>query len=341
MLGPFRTSIRLATILFLLLSARVSAQSQTAVRSSRSAVTSGSKLFHFHSAFWINLHHFLYVQARARMNTADSRRASVAKARDDLEKLTELNANQRSSWEAALEYYQRNLASRDLVFDDSLIAVTNELAASESKPSLKSSGLDPKLQDVLMTAAPVYRAVWWPAHDRANRAWVAAMIPLLGKYGSALSEQVSRAFQISWPTKGFRVDVCAYSNWAGAYTTASPAHITFASTSPQLQDANGLETLFHEPVHVFDEQLDAALQRQAAAQGKSVPRQLSHAMIFYTAGELTRRAIPDHVPYAKAYGIWKAEPWNKYLKALDANWLPHLDGKIDFDESLKRLVGEL
>ena len=52
---------------------------------SESIVPTKSKLFEFHSAFWVNLHHFLYVQARARMKTADSSRVAVAQAKNDLE----------------------------------------------------------------------------------------------------------------------------------------------------------------------------------------------------------------------------------------------------------------
>ena len=48
----------------------------------------------------------------------------------------------------------------------------------------------------------------------------------------------------------------------------------------------------------FVESFIAALRRHVATQGqgKRPPWQLWHAIIFYTAGELTRRAIPHHVP---------------------------------------------
>ena len=97
----------------------------------------------------------------------------------------------------------------------------------------------------------------------------------------------------------------------------------------------------HEPLHALVEPLMAALQRHAAAQGqgKRPPRQLWHAIIFYTAGELTRRAIPQHVPYAVANGIWNREPWSAFRKALDEHWRPYLDGQITFDEALHRLLG--
>ena len=90
----------------------------------------------------------------------------------------------------------------------------------------------------------------------------------------------------------------------------------------------------------FVESFIAALRRHVAAQGqgKRPPWQLWHAIIFYTAGELTRRAIPHHVPYAVANGLWNREPWSAFRKALDAHWRPYLDGQITFDEALQRLL---
>ena len=88
--------------------------------------------------------------------------------------------------EVALDYYEVHFASLDLVFDASLIATTNRIAALEDHPSLGRPGLDPALVQVLEAAAPPYQAVWWPQHDTANRAWVDAIDPLLHKDGTTL-----------------------------------------------------------------------------------------------------------------------------------------------------------
>ena len=147
----------------------VAAFAQEATRSS-SVLPVTSRFFEFHSAFWVNLHHFLYAQARARMNTPDSRRRAVAGVRADMAEESNLPPVQRRNWDAALDYYERELAPLDLIFDDRLVAITNSIAAQESAPSLQSSGLDPALVHALESAAPAYRSLWWPRHDRANRA---------------------------------------------------------------------------------------------------------------------------------------------------------------------------
>jgi hypothetical protein len=41
------------------------------------------------------------------------------------------------------------------------------------------------------------------------------------------------------------------------------------------------------------------------ALGKEVPRRLSHAMIFFTAGEVVGRVAPEHVTSADTFDIWR------------------------------------
>ena len=314
-----------------------SARAQAAPHSSN-LLPASSKLFEFHSAFWVNLHHFLYVQARARLNTPDSRRRAVAKVRAEMAEESKLSSEERRNWEAALDYYKREVASLDLIFDERLVALTNKIAAQESAPALRSSGLDPALIRALESAAPIYRSLWWPRHESANRAWIAMIDPLLQKYGASLAEQITKAYQTSWPTQPFRVDVCAYANWAGAYTVDTSARITLSSLDEGNSGTQGLEALFHESLHVLEVNVVAELQRQAKAHGKGVPRLLSHALIFYTAGELTRRTVPGHKPYAVTHDLWSGEPWSKYWQVLQTYWQPYLDGKAGFSEALKQIV---
>lgn len=302
---------------------------------------SDSRLFDFHSGLWVNLHHFLYVQARARLRTPDSRRRAVADISAELERLDKLPLEERRIWEAAIAYYEKELAAQDLIFDDRLIAVTNTLAAQESAPTVSASKLTPALIGVLEACAPVYRAQWWPRHNRANQNWVAKINPLLKKYEASVARQLTAAYHTDWPKHPFRVDVCAYANWAGAYTTDDPARITLSSTDVGNSGTQGLETLFHESLHALEAPLVAALRQQAEAQGKRLPRLLSHAIIFYTAGEIVRRTVPAHTPYAVANKIWDNAPWTEHRRLLDQTWQPHLAGKSDFNATLKQMVAAL
>ncbi|MDP9099274.1 MAG: hypothetical protein M3N48_09830 [Verrucomicrobiota bacterium] len=297
-----------------------------------------SRLFEFHSAFWINLHHFLYLQARARMDTPDSHRPAVAGVRADMEMICKLPPDQRQPWNAALDCYERDLAKLDLIFDGSLVKMTNKIATQESIPSLHSSGLDPAVIHALEGAAPVYRSHWWPRHDQMNRAWAAMIDPLLRRYGDSLAQEIAKAYQTNWPAKPFRVDLCAYANWAGAYTVDDMQRITLSSLDEGNGATQGLEGLFHESLHVLEGPVVAELLRQAKAQGKEAPRFLSHALIFYTAGEITRRTVSGHKPYAVGHHLWNGDPWSKYWNLLRTYWQPYLDGRTSLVDAMRDIV---
>jgi len=90
-------------------------------------------------------------------------------------------------------------------------------------------------------------------------------------------------------------------------------------------------------MHQWDEGVQAALSAAANRAARRVPGGLSHAMVFYTAGEAVRHAIPDHVPYADKYGIWN-RGLASFKTPLDEIWKPYLDGKGTRDAALTALL---
>ena len=101
----------------------------------------------------------------------------------------------------------------------------------------------------------------------------------------------------------------------------------------------GLEIVFHEAMHQWDDAIDLRLRDAAKrAQVAQVPDNLTHAMIFYTAGEATRRAIPGHVPYAELNGMWKQSRIAAFREALDRHWKPYLDGRGSLGAALEALL---
>jgi hypothetical protein len=319
----------------------IPAYAQQATNTNSTILATASRFFEFHNGFWLNLHHFLYVQARARLNTPDSRRRAVANARNDLEAISQLPLHQQQAWSAALDYYQQQFASLDLVWDTRIIGITDRLASQESVAALQAAGLDPALVQVLEGAAAVYRSEWWSRHERANRDWVDMINLLLESYASSLAQQIATVYRTTWPSAPLRVDICAYANWAGGYTTTTRARVTVASLDEGNSGTQGLETLFHEALHVLELPFLNALKQETAVQGKTLPPLFAHAILFFTAGEITRRTVPHHVPYAVANGIWTREPWNEYRKILDTHWQPYLDSQSKFEDALQRLVSML
>jgi hypothetical protein len=306
----------------------------------------GTYPFEFHSGFWMNLHHFLYEQALLRRRSTGSGQT----ANKATNPKSQLSAGQQQLWDAALDYYAKMIIKRDLLFDDGMIVINDQLGESEGATDLSKSGLPGDLIKILESVAALYRERWWPEHDRTNHFWIAAVTPLVRQFGRTLINQLTAAYKAKWPAGLVRVEVVEYANWAGAYTTfdrAQRVHSTI-STDPGNQGFAALEILFHEASHsmVFPRSgaVAEAIARECQAKNKPVPRDLWHAIIFYTAGEFIRRdlgeyRVNDYTPYA--YRGLYARAWPNLQRPLELYWQPYLNGTVDFDKAISNLINAL
>lgn len=293
-------------------------------------------IFLFENRSWINLHHFLYVLGRASAGEADAKRAAVADAPRDAASAP-LTDDERRVWDRAVARYAGAFSKRDLVFDATAFNATNAIARVADGGSPMVTSVPAEIRDALIEVMPLYEKHWWPAHAEANRKRVTEFYALIGRHGRAIVERLTRLYVEPWPAGGVRVQIAAYTNWAGAYSTRGP--LLVVASLPSAHDGTaGLEILFHEAMHQWDDQMDARLRRIASATGRAVPPDLTHAMIFYTAGHVTRAVVGEtHTTYAEANGIWQ-RGLGRFRTALDAHWKPYLDGATTIDEALTRLL---
>src|SRR5450432_3547908 len=212
----------------------------------------GKPLFTFHSGFWVNLHHFLYVLGRARNDSPDSQRRAVSKAPADLDGFNSLKAQERQTWDDAIGHYRDGPSRRDVIFDRELSAVTRALAVVDDSAPLTGVDLPAPFRETLERAAPIYRKVWWHRHSGSNQARIEELQDLLLRYGRHVSEMLTGAYQKKWPDTGFIVQISAYCNWAGAYSVAS-GPIVMASTDEGTAGSEALEAIFHEAMHQWDD----------------------------------------------------------------------------------------
>jgi len=294
--------------------------------------------FQLRNGFWINLHHVLYQQ------TIPAAKGEAPPAVD----LTALGPEERSAWSQALVYYRASIAGHD-VFERDMAHVDYTLADLDDGTVPSRAPLKPELAAALERAAPVYRAHWWPAQARANRFWIAVAVPMVRELGPRMMERLAAAYRTPWPGRPILVDVVSYANWAGGYTTlGDPMHTVITSMEAGYQGFAALEMLFHEASHTLldgrNDPVTKALEREARTQKRTAPRNLTHAIIFYTAGEVARRTLAEagvqgYVPAAD-HGLW-ARAWPKLKEPLDRFWLPYLDGKSDLDKAIAGIVGTL
>ena len=294
----------------------------------------GEALFAMRSAFWINLHQFLHATARGGDAPPPAAGGPLTPA-------------ERQAWERALALYRRDYARRDLLFDQGMVRINLALSAAGNAPHLAAPTLPAALVSALEAAAPVYRAHWWPAHDAANRAWIAAVTPRLARFGPAIAARLTRAYRVEWPADPIPVDVTHDAGPFGAYTTDEPfTHVTLSSADPREGAVGALESLFHEASHGWDQELVDGVAQAAADRGRPVPENLWHAILFYTAGESTRYVLaeagqPEYIPYAFRTGVYDRGSMKPYPPALKAAWQPYLDGHADFASAMHALIDAL
>ena len=323
-------------------------------------------VFEFHSGFWVNLHHFLYHEARARRAAKEAHDSAGKAAGPTLKQkavsTTTLSPAEQKAWDDAIAYYIANYADKDLGINIDLILLKNQLEDFEDcdellgrKKRTCDAGLPGGIGAVLEAASQVYRAHWWSDHDRSNRRWVARVAPLVREQGVGLSERLADIYQARWPKEKIRVAVCAFANSAGAYTTLDPLRVTLSSTDQRNQGAEALEVVFHEASHGIAEPIQIAINRECKQRDKPIPRDLWHALIFYTTAQVLRpvvkdgspekgvgdeppaRSRPNLVPYGLR-DILTQRGWDQYRVLLELYWQPYLDGKVNFDDAIAHLV---
>ncbi|MGH7541195.1 MAG: hypothetical protein ACRELC_09365 [Gemmatimonadota bacterium] len=130
--------------------------------------------------------------------------------------------------------------------------------------------------------------LWWAAHDRRNRAWIEAVAPRLDEVEESVIPRLVAAYGGAWPDERIPVDVVAYANAVGAYSTGG--RLTISSVDRGNAMPQAVELVFHEASHIdpLERPLRVGLEAAYSAAGGEPPDRLWHDVIFYTSGELTR-----------------------------------------------------
>jgi hypothetical protein len=314
-------------------------------------------VYEFHSGFWLNLHHTLYRTARAQRSSNSAANPAGNPG------IANLSPAEQRAWSAAISFYSKTYADKDLTVSLEMVLIKNQLGDFETCEDLAGfkrkscdAGLPAKLTETLDAAAPVYRAHLWQEHDRANRRWISAVAPLVRRNGLDLAHRLAEIYQTNWPKERIRVDVTSYASATGAYTTLEPLRVTVSSVDARNQGPEALEVLFHEASHGIADSVQDAIFRECRQREKPIPRDLWHALLFYTTGEVIRPVASNaadsarapssgssysgYVPYAVREGLYK-RGWENYLRVLTQYWQPYLDGNVTFEDAIAHMVSAL
>jgi hypothetical protein len=192
-------------------------------------------------------------------------------------------------------------------------------------------------------ASPAYRRCRWPAQEEKNGRFIAALASELERYEAIVAPRLERIYRKSWSGGPIHVDVVETVSWAGAdsvFPDGVGGHLLISSETPP---GAALELIFHEASHglmLRGDPLRQAIVR-AAEDAEADTRDLWHPVLFFTTGEIVRRALeeggrPGYTPMIEE--IYRRSPWGAWREAIALEWAPYVRGERELDEAARALV---
>lgn len=287
--------------------------------------------FEFHSAFLMNLHHFLYDMA-VHKDKLESIPWPVMPTAPEVEKLR-----------AAVAFYRGHYGELDLLFDPTMTSIKRALSVSDTKRDTAGLALPPDVAAVLETVAPIYERCMWQMHNQSNRNWIVLARTMNNVYGPDIQAGIERHLGAPFPTAPIRDDVVFDTGTRqGAYTDEQTV---MPSSRADYLGLAALEMLYHEASHTtVTAPLEAAIAARLKATGRKDDSDLWHVAQFYTVGKVTHdvlaRSSIEYRTYAEQRGLYTGY-WAPLMPAVESAWVAHMDGKLDLQEAVRQMVDRL
>lgn len=247
-------------------------------------------------------------------------------------------------WREGVARYRDWLGDRDPIFDRELVEVNAALSRTTGETLHESIPRD--AATVLASLMPLYRKAQWKADARGNRFYIALAKPLLEQAGAEIVAAHEQAYGVAFPTR-ILVDVTAVAGRFGAYTTGQgdEAHVVQSHATPGMNGLGALESLVHEPSHAIVGPdfgaIGGDIAKASAATGVKPRHNLWHAVLFYTAGELTRRAYARRgIAYVPVIAGMYEGPFAGMRQPLETHWRAYLEGRMARGEAMERVLVE-
>jgi hypothetical protein len=309
---------------------------------SASASNATAPLFRFHVDFWANLNQVLLHESLVPRTGFEGPKSLKNRHVVSAETLAPSEAAQ---WREALAYYDGHFTTRNL-FDRFIHVMPALLTVGPTQPPPATSDLDAEWRSRLLVATPVYRAHFWPAHERKNRAYVEGMQSQIAAHGAWFEERLVAVYGMPLPAEPIDVEVTPVVPPFGGFTQGEPPYlppnaalITISSEDSSYAGDTGVEMMFHEVSHLIVGRVEKGLEASAKRQGRTAPPRLWHDVIFYTAGHLARERFgPAYVPYAERPSSKLFAEDDPTLLVLKREWQPYLDRRVTMDAAIDALA---
>ena len=288
-----------------------------------------TKRFEFHSHFWFNMHHFLQHVA---FTTKRTKSRSFAD-----QTLASVNKHDRVILQAAVDYYSKNLADKDLR-TSRYMSDFRKWIVTQPKAVVSFKGAPKQFRahlSKLAAARTAYLVGFWKEHDTRNRNIVRNYLALIRSTETEVSGRLSMLTRRFWQSRPIRVDVVkhakgvVFNSRERPYTSLGPTHVVMnSSDGADKPTGTWLELLYHESSHhlIFGNSgfVGGTIRDVAESSKQKSLRSLWHAYLFYFSGVVTKDAIAkqgvtDYQIYMKTFNVFSA-----YYKHLPKNLDPYI-----------------
>ncbi|MEO9851652.1 MAG: hypothetical protein ABJH72_11250 [Reichenbachiella sp.] len=323
-------SISLTLFNLLLLSSILSAQSP--------APSDTSKYYEFHINYWINAHHFLWLEAFMNVEK-DSTLVTHRLQKKDLK-----------IWIETLNYYKKNLVQEDLRSSDYMSnfkewIITQDESLDDNIPETFQSHVA-----MLQSVHPVYQKYFWPEHQSVCQSVIADNISLLRKVESDYVDQITTLTRQFWEFTKIRVDltyVAKASKWNlrnRPYTSLFPTHVVMNAVGENKVQGNWIELLFHESAHHLilpgSYFVGGTINDYAESKNIKPPRQLWHAYLFYFTGQIAKNLLnAEGIDYPVTY-MERNRVFSKYFPLLEKHLTPYMNREATLAEATSIFIRE-
>ncbi len=288
--------------------------------------------FEYHSAFLMNLHHFLL---------------DVSVRKKSLQELPWDNKPGEAEFailKDAVDFYLADYAKRDLLFDATMQGIKRGLSVDDKRRDASGLAIPAPLIVVLNRVAPVYARCIWASQNKSNQDWIKQTKQLDASYGKEIQARIEKYMVHAFPAKPIRSDIVVLTGTRqGAYTDEQ---IIMPSGRPDYQGLAALEMLYHEASHTtVTDTLVAAINDRMKAAHRQGESDLWHVLQFYTVGKVTQDVLKqsanlEYQPYALKNGLYQ-KAWPEYLDLIDQVWEPYLEGQLNFKEAITQAVDQM
>jgi hypothetical protein len=115
-----------------------------------------------------------------------------------------------------------------------------------------------------------------------------------------------------------------------------------SSADKRHQGISGLELIFHEASHGWDDVLMNGVASAAKRLGVPVPPQLWHGLLFFNAGAIVTEALAaagvrDYQMYMEKERMFDG-PYRGWREPILKHWTAFLAGKITRDEAIELIL---